>query len=186
MSQRDIFNKNHPSMLGNKHQTTIKNIQDLQEIEKYMFKNLQDLNKSSAGSIQESSAIKSRMNELTAMRIALFNQLKNMYKDTQQLTSDNRSNLADQITMTKVIENELDNAKKQLVVLKQEKLNKKRLVELGEYEYDRFSSHKNILKVIVYGVLGILFVIFLMNFGWFPAAAGILAISIIIVIIIYW
>ena len=38
--QRDQFNKNHSSQLNTKHQTTIKNIQDLQDIEKYMFNNL--------------------------------------------------------------------------------------------------------------------------------------------------
>ena len=54
-----------------------------------------------------------------------------MYKDQQRQTSDSRGNLADQLTMTKVVQNELDNAKKELAALEQERLNKKRLV----YEY---------------------------------------------------
>merc|ERR1712196_665625 len=102
--QRDQFNRNHSSQLNSKHQTTIKNIQDLQDIEKYMFNNLQALNKSSPDSVQESQAIQSRLDELSSMRLALFGQLKNMYTDTQRQTADNRSNLADQITMTKVVE----------------------------------------------------------------------------------
>ena len=181
---RDDFNKNHPNLLNEKHQTTIKNIQDLQDVEKYMFNNLQALNKSSPDSIQESDIIEARLNELSKMRLALFGQLKSMYKDTQQLTADNRSNLTDQITMSKVVENELQNAKDQLKVLKQEKLNKKRLVELGEYEYDRYRSHKNLLKVIAYGSLGVLFIVMLMGQPWFPSTVGVASICLIIGIVI--
>ena len=129
---RNQFNKNHANLLNNKHTTTVKNIQDLQELEKYMFNNLQTLNRSGANSAQEAELIKKRINELSAMRLTLFRNLKTMYKDTQKQTHHNRSNLADQITMTKVVENELDNAKKQLTILEQDKLNKKRLAEWSD------------------------------------------------------
>ena len=158
---RKQFNKQHANLLNNKHTTTVKNIQDLQELEKYMFNNLQSLNKSSSNSSQEAELIKKRIDELSAMRLTLFRDLKTMYKDTQKQTHHNRSNLADQITMTKVVENELDNAKKQLKILEQDRLNKKRLAELGEYEYDRYSSHKNIVKVMAYGAVGVLIFAFL-------------------------
>ena len=136
--QRAQFAQQHPALLGQKHQVTIKNLKDLQDVEKYMFNNLQSLNKSSPDSLQESQMIKTRLDELSATRMALFKQLKTMYKDQQRQTSDSRGNLADQLTMTKVVQNELDNAKKELAALEQERLNKKRLVELGEYEYDRY------------------------------------------------
>ena len=182
-AQKNAFLQQQPAMLGQKHQTTIKNIQDLQEIEKYMFNNLQTLNKSSATSGQQTEIIKKRISELSAMRMALFGQLKTMYTDTQKLTADNRSNLTDQITMTKVVENELDNAKAQLKVLEQEKLNKKRLVELGEYEYDRFTSFKNLLKVAAYGALGVLVIVITMGQPWFPAMLGVGAITLIITVV---
>ena len=183
-AQKNAFLQQQPAMLGQKHQTTIKNIKDLQEIEKYMFNNLQTLNKSSSASGQQTEIIKKRISELSAMRMALFGQLKTMYKDTQQLTADNRSNLTDQITMTKVVENELDNAKAQLKVLEQEKLNKKRLVELGEYEYDRYTSFKNLLKVIAYGALGVLIIVIAMGQPWFPAMLGVGAIVLIMTVVL--
>ena len=182
--QRQLFDSKHSNLLNQKHQSTIKHIKDLQELEKYMFNNLQSLNKSDPNAIEETEVIKARINELKNMRMTLFRQLKNMYIDTQKMTSDNRSNLADQITMTKVVENELNNAKKQLELLKQDKLNKKRLVELGEYEYDRYTSHRNLLKVIAYGGLAILFFTILLGQPWFPSILGFGAITIIAVIII--
>jgi hypothetical protein len=182
--ERSQFAATHPAALNTKHQTTIKNITDLQQIEQYMFQNLQALNKSSPDSVQQSDVIKQRLNELSTMRMALFTQLKSMYADTQSQTADSRSNLADQITMTNVVENELTNAKNELKALEQERLNKKRLVELGEYEYDRYTSHKNIIKVIAYGALGVLIFVFLMGQKWFPSALGFGGICLIIAVVI--
>jgi len=183
MAQRNQFSGQRAGLLTDKHDNAIKNIKDLQELEKYMFQNLQSLNKSSSGSIQESDIIKKRIEELSAMRVALFSQLKTMYKDQQIQTASSRGNLADQLTMTKVIDNELTNAQKQLDSLEKEYKNKKRLVELSDYEYDRYSSHKNILKIIVYGILGALIIVYLMSFSWFPASVGMLSICIIIAIV---
>jgi len=182
--QRAEFAQKHPTALGEKHQVTVKNLKDLQDVEKYMFNNLQSLNKSSPDSIQESQMIKSRLDELSTTRMSLFKQLKTMYKDQQRQTSDSRGNLTDQLTMTQVVSNELDNAKKELVALEQERLNKKRLVELGEYEYDRYRSHKNIMKVIVYGSLAVLLFVILMGQSWFPSFIGVIAICLIIGIVL--
>jgi len=181
---RNQFQQQQPSLLNTKHQNTIKDIQKLQDVEKYMFNNLQSLNKSSGSDMQKSEVIKSRLNELSTMRMGLFNQLKNMYSDGQAETANSRSNLADQITMVKVIENELQNSRNELDALEKERKNKKRLVELTEYEYDRYRSHKNILKVIAYGALAILFVVILMSQSWFPSTVGVALISIIIVAVL--
>ena len=181
---RNQFQEQQPSLLNTKHQNTIKDIQKLQDIEKYMFNNLQSLNKSSGSDLQKTEVIKSRLNELSTMRMGLFNQLKNMYTDGQSETANSRSNLADQITMVKVIENELQNARNELNALEKERKNKKRLVELTEYEYDRYRSHKNILKVIAYGTLAILFVVMLMGQSWFPSTVGVALICIIIVAVL--
>lgn len=184
LEQRNQFSSQRPGLLTDKHDNTIKNIKDLQELEKYMFQNLQSLNKNSTGSVQETDIIKNRIGELSSMRVALFNQLKSMYKDQQTQTASSRSNLADQLTMTSVIDNELTNAQSQLDVLEKEYSNKKRLVELSEYEYDRYSSHKNMMKITVYGALGVLAIVYLMSFPWFPASVGMLSICIIIAIVL--
>ena len=177
---RNQFQEEQPSLLNTKHQNTIKDIQKLQEIEKYMFNNLQSLNKSSDSDLQKTEVIKNRLDELSTMRLGLFNQLKNMYQDGQSETANSRSNLTDQITMVSVIENELSNAKRELSSLEDERKNKKRLVELTEYEYDRYKSHKNILKVIAYGALAVLFIVMLMKQPWFPASVGVALICLII------
>jgi len=165
------------SELQNKLNYTLKKIQNIRDAEIVMYKNLQELNDSD---IDGKDEITQRLTALKDTRMALLTKLSTMYTDQQTLTSNNRNNLADQITMYKMVDHELDNAKDKLKALQQDKLNKERLVKLGEYEYDRYTSHKNILKIVAYGALGVLIMVGLMTQPWFPASAGFLGISIII------
>ena len=48
-AQKNAFLQAQPAQLGQKHQNTIKNIKDLQEIEKYMFNNSSSYSSESIG-----------------------------------------------------------------------------------------------------------------------------------------
>lgn len=171
MSKR-AFNANHGAMLQQKHDNTVKNIQELQELEKYMFQNLQNINKADSSAASEAALIQQRINELSAMRQNLFTQLKNMYTNVQSDASNSRGDLADQIAVVEIVEKELSAAKSNLNQIIQERDNKLRMVEIGEYTTARYESHKNILKVVVYGVVVIILITMIMSFDWFPKIAG--------------
>ena len=91
-------------------------------------------------------SLKKKVNELSSMRMNLFKELKSMYSDTQASTHSNRKDLADQLTVVSVMEEELNNIKNRLSQLKSEKSNKIRMVQLGDYEYDRYNAHKKYSK----------------------------------------
>ena len=112
---------------------TIKNIQELQELEKYMFQNLQNINKADSSASNESAIIQKRINELSTMRQNLFTQLKNMYTNVQANAANNRGDLADQIAVVEIVEKELSSAKANLNQLIAERDNKLRMVQIGEY-----------------------------------------------------
>ncbi len=166
------------------HENTISNIKELQDLEKYMFANLQKLNASGADTGAQKKIVEKRINELSKMRLNLFKKLKGMYTDTQASTDSNRKDLADQITMVQVMEEELNNVKTRLGQLQSEKANKMRMVELGDYEYDRYTAHKKIFKNIVYGAFAILIVSYLMHLPMFPTNIGVLIIILIIAFIV--
>lgn len=166
------------------HAKTISNIKELQELEKYMFSNLQKLNKSGSDADAQKKMIEKRIKELSTMRMNLFKKLKGMYTDTQASTDSNRKDLADQITMVQVMEEELNNVKTRLSQLQSEKANKIRMVELGDYEYDRYTAHKKIFKNIVYGSFAVLIVSYLMHLPMFPTNIGVLIIILIIAFVI--
>ncbi len=113
------------------------------------------------------------------MRINLLKKLKSMYSDTQASTHSNRKDLADQLTVVSVMEEELNNIKNRLSQLKSEKANKIRMVELGDYEYDRYNAHKKIFKTIVYGSFILLIISYLMRFSWFPTKIGVIMVILI-------
>ena len=114
----------------------------------------------------------------------LFKKLKGMYTDTQASTDANRKDLADQITMVQVMEEELNNVKTRLGQLQSEKANKVRMVELGDYEYDRYNAHKKIFKNIVYGSFAVLIVSYLMHLPMFPTNIGVLIIILVVAFVI--
>lgn len=166
------FKANHASLLQQKHDNAIKNIQELQELEKYMFQNLQKINKADSSAANEAVIIQQRINELSTMRENLFTQLKNMYTNVQSDVSDGRKDLADQIAVVEIVEKELSAAKSNLNQLIQERDNKLRMVEIGEYTTARYRSHKDILKTIVYGVVVVILITLVMSFSWFPRMVG--------------
>jgi hypothetical protein len=103
-----------------------------------------------------------------------------MYTSTQIDVTRSREDLADQIAVGKTMQDELTNTEEQLEVLRAEKLNKMKMVEIGQYEYERYNELRGIMKNIVYGVFLILIVSFLMRQVWFPRILGVALIALII------
>ena len=187
-SEQENIKQKQSNLLEKKHENLIKNVKDLAELEKYMYSNLQSLNANNDPGNNKKKIIEKRINELTAMRTNLLKKMKSMFVNTQASMSSNRKDLADQITMVSVMEEELNNVKNRLNQLKSEKSNKIRMVEVGDYEYDRYRAHKKIFKTIVYGAFILLILSYLFQFPWFPNRIGgvgiVLTISWIIISIV--
>lgn len=173
MDSEDV-RKKQSELLESKQANTIQTIKTLAEHEKHMFNNLQKLNNKNDPNGNQKKIIEKKVNELSSMRMNLFKKLKSMYSDTQASTHSNRKDLADQLTVVSVMEEELNNIKNRLSQLKSEKSNKIRMVQLGDYEYDRYNAHKKIFKTIVYGAFILLILSYIMRFPWFPTKIGIL------------
>ena len=73
---------------------------------------------------------------------------------------------------------------KKLKKAKIEKQNIKKMLEIANYEYERFYEFKTMIKTIVYGLLIILLVMFLMKQPWFPTTIGVILISIVVAYLI--
>jgi hypothetical protein len=170
--QQENVKRKQGELLEAKHENVIENVKKLQELEKYMYANLQSLNSNNDPNNNKKKIIEKRINELTTMRTNLFKKMKSMFVNTQASMSSNRKDLADQITMVSVMEEELNNIKNRLTQLKSERSNKIRMVQLGDYEYDRYNAHKKILKTIVYGAFILLILSYLFKFAWFPNKIG--------------
>ena len=180
-SGQDNYNRNtRPAKLAEKHENTIKQIKELQELERYMFANLQGINKSSPDANEQEERIRRRIKELVTIRQNLFAKLRGMYTSTQINVTRSREDLADQIAVGKTMEDELKNAEEQLEVLRAERANKMKMVEIGQYEYERYNELRGIMKNIVYGIFIVLIISFLMRQPWFPRIVGVALIALVI------
>ena len=145
---KQIFNEEHRELLEEKHQKTIQSIRELQEMEKYMYQNLNALSGEDSDNTGKEEQVIQRINELSQMRINLFTQLKNQYNDAATDLNDSRRSLRDQVMSVQLVEEELKQAKKNYDLLVNKKNNKVRMIEIGNYQYDRYNAHIEILKII--------------------------------------
>ncbi len=178
----DDFQKAKPRLLEEKHSGAMANIKELQELEKYMFKNLQDVSKGTEGAEAQEQAIRTRILELKQMRMNLFDKLKHLYTDTQDRVNVNRRDLADQIAVGKTMQDELDNTEDTLKQLEAEKASKMRLIKIGEWEYDRYYETKEIIKRLVYSFMVCMIILFGMRTPYIPAWIGVFALGITVAI----
>lgn len=164
MSNNNLINKQQQSMLLlEKYNDTLSNIQELQAMEKYMFENLQKLNSGENDDIVRQKEVVDKINELSNIRISLFNQLKGYYSEVADELKDSKNLVADKKVMVDMVEHELNNLKKNIQDNKQVYNTQLRKVEIGTYENLRTEAQIYIMKVISI-ILLITLILAIMNF----------------------
>lgn len=160
---------------------TLNNIQQLQNMEKELYAQLEK-SSASGGDISNQETIISKINELSQIRISLFNELNDMYKDTQGRVSQSRVDLVDQMTVAGVVETELNNAKANLNALSDNKTQKMRMVELNTYYSQKYREYSRVMKLVIYFTVPVLILAILRKKNLIPQQlANVLMILLILV-----
>ena len=136
----------------------------------------------------DENQISTMTNELKVFqdaRIRLLNQLRNVSTQTQCSLASDRTALQDQLAMTMLAEDQLKTIEKETQKLINERNNKHRMIEITNYEYDRFSSHKDIFRTIAFCSLFVLAGIYIGasgndTFSWLGYPIVVLAIAVAI------
>lgn len=128
-------------------QTLLDDIKYFQTQELNTLKSLQKAN-TVPGSENTISNLVKNLKVFQDSRIKLMQQLNNVSTQTQCSLASDRTALQDQITMTLLAEDQLKMIERETEELINERNNKHRMVEITNYEYERYSSHKNIFKII--------------------------------------
>ena len=184
-----VGSKNETTHLNERSKTTIKNIKDLQELEKSLYAQLENSASSlNPPSLQQQEQSIRRINELSKMRAALFGNLQDSYSMNQYQVAQTRNDLVDELTSVKIIEGELNNSKKQMNALKMEKINKLRMVEINTYYGKRYESHANIMKIIIFACIPIILITILNKKNIIPSKIAniLIAVVIVVFILIMW
>jgi hypothetical protein len=122
------------------------NIQSLQTIEQDLFTSL-ETNKNLTP--EEQQKIIDKINGVSKMRINLYKTLSGVNVFFQDALSNTRGTLQEQTSAIGIIESELNQAKRRLKQMEEEKNNKIRLIEINDYYGQRYEEHSQLMKIIV-------------------------------------
>ena len=157
-------------------------IQSLQAIEKELYANIEKNSGTNVLTPDEKNQIINKINEISQMRMNLYSNLQNSYSFYQQNVSSSRNTLEEQSAAVGIVEQELNEAKRKLQLLQDEKYNKLRLVEINTYYGKTYNAHAAIMKIIVAVCIPVLILAVLSNKGIIPRMLYGLLSSIIIII----
>jgi hypothetical protein len=128
----------------------LSDIQQLQELEKGLYTRMEALSASNQLTQKKKDDIIDNINELSQLRMNLYESLKNNY-DHYQTTSITTSNTYDQqTTAVAVVEKELDDAKARLQSMQDDKTNKIRYIGVNTYYGKQYDEHSKIMKIIIF------------------------------------
>ena len=171
---------------------TLMNIQQLQKMEKNLFDKLEKLSANDPSNTAEQDKIVKRINDLSQMRSTMFGQLEDMYRGMQGRVAQSRIDLVDQMTVTGVVEGQLNAAKASLGALTNNKNQKMRMVEINTYYSQKYRAQTDLVKTILMFAVPCLVLAIVKKKGFIPKSIGnaliaiIIAIGVVVVFRKYW
>jgi len=137
---------------------TLTDIIGLQEIEQDLFNQLNTgINNNTLTKEQQEDLI-NKINDVSQMRIMLYQNLSNNYTVFGKNLSEASSNLENQSYAVNMVEQQLNRAKQQLNDLQYNSNKKMRMLEINTYYGEKYNNHTNILKIIILFCIPILLV----------------------------
>jgi hypothetical protein len=158
-------------------------IQMLQQMEQNLFNNLETNTSLTA---QQKQDIVEKMNQISNMRINLYQTLSGVNNFFENALSSSIGTLREQSVAIGIVENELNHAKKSLEALESEKNNKIRLVEINDYYGDRYAEHSKLMKIIIFTLVPVIILALLNNKGFLPSKIYFILLIIVCVIGAYF
>ena len=131
----------------------LNDIQSLQTMEQQIFNSLET---NPNLTTEQKKEMVDKMNQLSNMRINLYQTLSGVNNYYQNALSSSQGTLTEQSAAIDIVENELNKAKKRLEFLEAEKNNKIRLVEINDYYGDKYAEHGALMKIVIFTLVPII------------------------------
>jgi hypothetical protein len=104
--------------------------------------------KCSEETLKQQNEILDKIRELSEVRLNLFKKLQERYGDVKEDLDTDKDNLKSQIAMVNVVEEQINNVKSNIKSMKQDKNNRLRMIEIGNYEFKRYNVMKEIMRTL--------------------------------------
>jgi len=146
----------------------LKKIQDLQTKEHDLFSTLENGLTNGTISNTKKNDMLDKINQLTQQRVNLYDQLNISMQSSQKNLENVSVVIKDQNTAVQIVEDQLNDKKKQLESIQEEKVNKLRLIEINTYYSEQYKEHGNLMKTIIFTLIPIIILYFLAKNGVLP------------------
>ena len=176
-SSNDYSNNSSNDFLERNEQV-LNDISMLQKEEKNLYAKLDDVSLTP----DQKKLIVDKINEISQMRLNMYSNMNDMYSYYQKNVEASRTTMGQEVAAIDIIENELNEAKKRLNVVEDEKNNTLRLVEFNTYYGKKYNSHTRIMKTIVIFCIPIIILAYLANIGFLPSKLYMFLVGIVIII----
>jgi hypothetical protein len=138
-------------------------IQSLQTTEKEMFDNLET---NTALTPEQKTQIIDKINAISDMRIQLYKSMNQYRKGIQNNTNTLNHTLSDQIIAIDATENALNQAKKRIKNITNQKINQMRMIQINEYYGEKYVEHNKIIKLFIVLFVYLILIAFLLKRGF--------------------
>ena len=125
----------------------LNDIQNLQDIEKKLFNSLDD---NTLLTTEQQEKIINKINLISEMRLNLYRTLGGLNKIYQNVVINSKNISEQQKQAIHLVESQLNDSKRKLEFLENEKNNKIRLVQINDYYGQKYSEHASLMKYIIY------------------------------------
>jgi hypothetical protein len=143
----------------------LNDIQALQQMEQQLFDNLET---NTGLTTTQQEQIIDKINQISSMRVNLYQTLSGVNNYFQNSLSSSIGTLKEQTIAISIVESELNQAKKRLALLEEEKNNKIRLVEINDYYGGKYAEHGQLMKIVIFTLVPIIILAILNNKGFLP------------------
>lgn len=173
-----------PNQLEDQTSEIVADIQNLQNIETDLFKTLETGIANKTLTQDQQTKLVDQINKVYSMRDSLFKTLNNAQQYYRGTVSSVGNIIGHQINTLDVVENQLNESKRRLKIIEEEKNNKLRLVEINSYYGEKYATHTEIMKTVVLFCIPIIILALLANANILPHSVYVFLFIIILVIAI--
>jgi len=164
--------------LQERNHQVLNDISQLQTTEQKLYDSLENVSITP----EQKQQIIDKINQVSQIRINLYTNLQDMSSYYQENVSAAKTTLGQQKVAIDIIENELNDSKRKLNVLQEQKNNTLRMVEINTYYGDKYTAHKRIMKTVVIICLPLILLAFLANKSILPGNVYALLSGIVLII----
>jgi hypothetical protein len=143
----------------------LNDIQSLQQTEQDLFNSLEN-----NLTPEQQEQILNKINQVTTMRINLYQALGNINGFFQNALKTSYGTLKDQSVAINIVEEELNRMKQNLSTLQEEKNNKLRIVEINTYFGEKYAEHAQLMKIVIFTLIPVIILALIYRSGILPPA----------------